>query len=837
MGVPAFFRWLTVRYPQVVVDALTEDDLEVLHAEYQVMKRAKEAGGLEQTAGGQQVDLDAQLQQAKEVRIRQNNPRVDNLYLDMNGIIHPCCHPQDKPQPKSETEMFNLIYEYTDKVIDIVRPKKVLYLAIDGVAPRAKMNQQRSRRFRTAIDAQEKADREATIKHKWAEEGIKFSDKPSQSQGESFDSNVITPGTEFMHNLSKALQQYIVERLQSSRQWDGLKVVFSDAFVPGEGEHKILDFIRAQRAQEGYSPNTSHCIHGADADLIMLGLSCHEPNFFILREAPPQHGNQNRHDRRDRRQNGDRFDRQRETAEEPPQKAAEFQFVKLSVVREYLHLEYKSVRLPFTYDLERLVDDFVFLCFFVGNDFLPHLPSLSIREGAIDAIMFVYKNLLPSLGDYLTDGAGGLNYSQVDVLLHNLAKVEEEFFKQHQRNAERNELRRKQDEQRDRAAEDRRQQEEFERAQAAQAQEAGNRKQQATQEATSATTARAAGNMRQEPARPISAADLKKKTSAELEEQARAEVLQQVMQQDGLDDEQKKAEVTKKLKELAKQQVEARQMQLVEAYEDKVQLTKEGWKRRYYSEKFHVSNEEELAEFRKNIRQKYIEGLAWVLAYYYKGCKSWSWFYPYHYAPFASDLLGCDTLTIEFDLGVPAKPFQQLLAVFPKQSAHALPACYSTLYEPDSEVIDFYPAEVPLDVNGERYAWMGVNLLTFIDWERLLAAVRGADQDEALLTPGERERNRPTGEVRLYFQQAARNTKSKLQTTLLNDFEQSKLKSKGSTAEKKATTLKAAFTADDEIAGTMRVPEGSSGGAILGQKQKSGARNYRALLGHEHQGD
>jgi len=63
------------------------------------------------------------------------------------------------------------------------------------------------------------------------------------------------------------------------------------------------------------------------------------------------------------------------------------------------------------------------------------------------------------------------------------------------------------------------------------------------------------------------------------------------------------------------------------------------------------------------------------------------------------------------------------------------------------------------------------------------------------------------------------------------------LKSKGSTAEKKATTLKAAFTADDEIAGTMRVPEGSSGGAILGQKQKSGARNYRALLGHEHQGD
>lgn len=105
--------------------------------------------------------------------------------------------------------------------------------------------------------------------------------------------------------------------------------------------------------------------------------------------------------------------------------------MKVSVIREYLYLEYKDVRLPFTFDLERLVDDFVFLCFFVGNDFLPHLPSLSIREGAIDALMFIYKNQLPALGDYLTDGAGGLNFSEVDVLLRQVAAVEEEFFKQH----------------------------------------------------------------------------------------------------------------------------------------------------------------------------------------------------------------------------------------------------------------------------------------------------------------------------------------------------------------------------------------------------------------------
>jgi len=58
----------------------------------------------------------------------------------MNGIIHPCCHPVDKPQPKSLAEMFALIYDYIDNIVDLVKPSGLLYMAIDGVAPRAKMN-------------------------------------------------------------------------------------------------------------------------------------------------------------------------------------------------------------------------------------------------------------------------------------------------------------------------------------------------------------------------------------------------------------------------------------------------------------------------------------------------------------------------------------------------------------------------------------------------------------------------------------------------------------------------------------------------------------------------
>ena len=95
-----------------------------------------------------------------------------------------------------------------------------------------------------------------------------------------------------------------------------------------------------------------------------------------------------------------------------------------------MYFEVKSLEetLPFAFDFERIIDDFIFICFFVGNDFLPNLPAFKIREGALDSIYAIYKAFLPSFGDYLTC-AGEINFEKVNLLFKQLALIEEDFFR------------------------------------------------------------------------------------------------------------------------------------------------------------------------------------------------------------------------------------------------------------------------------------------------------------------------------------------------------------------------------------------------------------------------
>jgi 5'-3' exoribonuclease 2 len=155
---------------------------------------------------------------------------------------------------------------------------------------------------------------------------------------------------------------------------------------------------------------------------------------------------------------------------------------------------------------------------------------------------------------------------------------------------------------------------------------------------------------------------------------------------------------------------------------DTVRLWEEGYADRYYEQKFSADPRD--LEFRHKVARAYVEGLAWVLLYYFQGCPSWTWYYPYHYAPFAADFVDIKDMTISFDRGTPFRPFEQLMGVLPAASRHTIPEPFHELMTNESsDIIDFYPEDFPIDLNGKKFAWQGVALLPFIDAERLLKAM------------------------------------------------------------------------------------------------------------------
>ncbi len=170
---------------------------------------------------------------------------------------------------------------------------------------------------------------------------------------------------------------------------------------------------------------------------------------------------------------------------------------------------------------------------------------------------------------------------------------------------------------------------------------------------------------------------------------------------------------------------------------DPVRLWEDGYADRYYQLKFHRDPGD--ISFRKQVAHAYVEGLAWVLQYYFQGCPSWEWYYPYHYAPFAADFKEISEANVTFEKGIISRPFEQLMSVLPAASRDNLPDVFHSLMtNPDSEIIDFYPEEFEVDLNGKKMAWQGVALLPFIEMDRLLAAVQ---QKYPLLSDLDMKRN------------------------------------------------------------------------------------------------
>ncbi len=187
-----------------------------------------------------------------------------------------------------------------------------------------------------------------------------------------------------MFKLSEHVKYFVRQKMKEDAAWQQIKVIFSGAEVPGEGEHKIMLFIRNMKMQTGYEPNIRHCLYGLDADLIMLSVVSHEPHFALLREEVVFGSN-----------------RTSNLPRKAMTKQDEFQFLHISLLREYIDLEFRQAfkNIKF-YDLERVLDDWVFMCFLVGNDFIPHLPTLDIAEGGLDTLLTIYKATIPVVGTF-----------------------------------------------------------------------------------------------------------------------------------------------------------------------------------------------------------------------------------------------------------------------------------------------------------------------------------------------------------------------------------------------------------------------------------------------------
>jgi 5'-3' exoribonuclease 2 len=647
------------------------------------------------------------------------------------------------------------------------------------------MNQQRSRRFRSAQEAKEKdADKVELLKMLKSQSGGKVDESTSEAMNKkTWDHNAITPGTPFMDILAMSLRYWTAYKLNTDPAWAKVKVIISDATVPGEGEHKIMEFIRSQRSSPEHDPNTRHVIYGLDADLIMLGLATHEPHFRVLREDVFFQDSQGRmcricgqkgHDARECRGQAKEKDGEFDEKDKAhPLKP--FIWLHVSILREYLEAELYVPNQPFRFDLERAIDDWVFMCFFCGNDFLPHLPSLEIREDGIDTLIAIWRDNIPYMGGYLTKD-GHVDLERAQFILDGLAKQEDAIFRR----------RRQTEERRDAGAKRRKLQEQGNNNRNGASQDSptaygrpsgksinpnngpigfplfvpGNMTTSITKEARSMTHDMVVNRgviQKANMANKSAAAALKSQLLNPKGSNNENVVTPAMKSSDGVDI---KTVTEAPPTELPASALGKRKAELLDDDEistpghntpdpatpgtpseevpvDTVRLWDEGYADRYYEQKFHADPRD--IEFRHKVGKAYVEGLAWVLLYYFQGCPSWDWYYPHHYAPFAADFVNLASMKITFEKGRIFKPFEQLMGVLPAASRHAIPEIFHPLMtDEDSEIIDFYPEEFPIDLNGKKFAWQGVALLPWIDSKRLLNAM---EKLYPLLPPEEAARN------------------------------------------------------------------------------------------------
>lgn len=315
--------------------------------------------------------------------ILQNYIECNELYFDTNCLIHPVCMDVFKNNLNLnnndlEDKMINEVIKYIDKIINLINPKELVYLAIDGVAPMAKMKHQRIRRY--------KSIKEQEIKENIAK-------KHNVPYTKSWNNSAITPGTLFMRKLTKSIIKYI--KLKKT----DIKYIFSSCNTPGEGEHKILQYIKKN------NNNKNRIIYGLDADLIYLALASMKDNIYLLREKT--HFNDN--------------------------SSHEFNLVNIDIMKKCICEE-----INYDYELvQQAIYDYIFLGFLLGNDFIPSLPSVNFLNinkslNGLEILMFNYSKIYEETKEPLVTYKNNrviINQTFLLELFKNLADSEEEYFK------------------------------------------------------------------------------------------------------------------------------------------------------------------------------------------------------------------------------------------------------------------------------------------------------------------------------------------------------------------------------------------------------------------------
>jgi 5'-3' exonuclease len=280
---------------------------------------------------------------------------INWLLLDTNCLIHPVCFKildQEKEKEiinfKSlENKMMNAVIKYIEKLVEYVKPNHGFFIAIDGPVCAAKIKQQRQRRFRSVHD-------------KVIFDKIKTKYKKKISF--YWNNSSISPGTKFMEKLHWKILNWLTDYKLKCK----LKIIYSSVYTPGEGEHKLLDFIKNNDSKLTY------CTYGLDADLIFLMLT--QPNsIYLLREAQ-------------------QFEKT--TVED------QLNFVNMNILKDCIYNTFNDIA-EHTLDKNRIINDFIFLCYFLGNDFLPHIISLDIAHNGIQYLILNYIKSYNEVLDYI----------------------------------------------------------------------------------------------------------------------------------------------------------------------------------------------------------------------------------------------------------------------------------------------------------------------------------------------------------------------------------------------------------------------------------------------------